>query len=77
MYGDALRVRVATPPVEGAANEAFRRFVADRLGIPISDVAVISGGTGRRKRISVSGVDHVSAMSRLLPGSDLCETRAL
>ena len=67
MHGDALRVRLAAPPVEGAANDALRRFVADQLGIQISDVVVVSGATGRRKRLSVSGMDHVSAMSRLLP----------
>ncbi len=70
MHGDALRVRLAAPPVEGAANDALRRFVADQLGIPIRDVVVISGATGRRKRLSVSGMDHVSAMSRLLPETD-------
>jgi len=70
MHGDALRVRLAAPPVEGAANDALRRFVADQLGIPISDVVVVSGSTGRRKRLSVSGMDHVSAMSRLLPETD-------
>ncbi|NDF38331.1 MAG: DUF167 domain-containing protein, partial [Proteobacteria bacterium] len=48
----------------------LRRFVADQLGIPISDVVVVSGATGRRKRLSVSGMDHVSAMSRLLPETD-------
>ena len=67
MHGDALRVRLAAPPVGGAANDALRRFVADQLGIPINDVVVNSGATGRRKRLSVSGMDHVSAMSRLLP----------
>ena len=71
MHGDALRIRVAAPPVEGAANDAIRRLVADRLGVPISDVSVVSGATGRRKRLSVSGMDHLSAMSRLLPDPDL------
>ncbi len=75
MHGDALRIRVAAPPVEGVANEAIRRFVADSLGISISDVSVVSGATGRRKRLSVSGVDRMSAMSRLLPDPDLIVTR--
>jgi uncharacterized protein YggU (UPF0235/DUF167 family) len=70
MHGDALRVRLAASPVEGAANDALRRFVADQLGIPLSDVVVVSGYTGRLKRLSVSGMDHVSAMSRLLPDPD-------
>ena len=70
MHGDALRVRLAAPPAEGAANDALRRFVADRLGIPISDVVVVSGASGRRTRLSVSGVDLVAAMRHLLPDTD-------
>lgn len=56
-HGDAIKVRVAAPPVDGAANEALMRFIADELDIPRSAVRVVSGDTSRRKRVSIDGVD--------------------
>lgn len=54
--GNALRVRVAAPPVEGAANAAMVRFLAEVAGVPKSAVRIVSGETGRRKRVVVEGV---------------------
>lgn len=51
-----LRVKVQAPPVEGAANEAVRVLIADRLRIPKSRVEVVRGETGREKTIRVEGV---------------------
>jgi uncharacterized protein (TIGR00251 family) len=48
-----LWVRLAAPPVEGAANEALLRFLAGRLGVARGDLRLLSGATGRRKRIRV------------------------
>jgi len=48
-----LWVRVAAPPVEGAANVALLHFLAERLGVARSDLRQLSGATGRRKRIRV------------------------
>lgn len=53
----ALVVRVTAPPVDGKANEAVRRLVAKRLGVPVGRVAVIQGGSSRDKLIEVDGVD--------------------
>jgi hypothetical protein len=44
-----LRVRVAAPPVEGAANEALCRLVARALGVPPGSVRIAGGASGRRK----------------------------
>jgi hypothetical protein len=52
----ALRVRVAAPPVEGAANDALLRFLADALDLPRSRLAIASGASSRHKRIVVEGV---------------------
>jgi uncharacterized protein (TIGR00251 family) len=67
--GDALRVRVAAPPVDGAANAALVRYLADLLGVPKSRVEVLAGQTGRRKRILVSGMSETEARARLTTAS--------
>src|ERR1700719_1145919 len=51
----ALRVRLNVPPVEGRANEALRRFLADCLNVPLAAVKIASGQRGRLKRIEVLG----------------------
>ncbi len=51
-----LRVRVASPPVDGAANAALVRLLADELDIPRTDVRLGGGATGRLKRIVVDGL---------------------
>ncbi|MGH7168002.1 MAG: DUF167 domain-containing protein [Nitrospiraceae bacterium] len=53
---DALKFRVAAPPVEGAANEALCAFLADLFGISRSAVAVRTGHGSRRKRVLLKGV---------------------
>ncbi len=56
LYGDALKVRLTAPPVQGKANRALREFLAERLGVPTAQVEVISGHTSRHKRVRVWGV---------------------
>jgi uncharacterized protein len=51
-----LQVRVAAPPTDGAANAALLRFLADILDVPRSCLAIASGTSSRRKRLSVAGV---------------------
>ena len=53
----ALRVRLNAPPVEGRANEALRRFLADCLNVPLAAVKIASGQRGRLKRIQVQGAN--------------------
>jgi uncharacterized protein (TIGR00251 family) len=64
-HGDAIRIRVAAPPVDGAANEAIVRFLAERLGVPRAAVRLERGATGRSKVVSVAGLDAETA-ARLL-----------
>jgi uncharacterized protein len=60
-----LRVRIAAPPVEGAANEELVRFLARVLGVPKRAVTVTAGAAGRRKTVVVRGVG-AAAVQRLL-----------
>lgn len=55
LHGDALKIRLAAPPVDGKANEALLRFVADSLGLAKSAVILKSGQTSRRKVLEVTG----------------------
>ena len=54
-HGDALKIRLAAPPIDGKANEALLRFVAETLHLPKSSVCLKSGQTSRRKVVEVSG----------------------
>jgi hypothetical protein len=56
LHGEALKVRVAAPPVDGAANEAIIRFFADRLAVPRRQVRVTRGASGRRKVVEIDGI---------------------
>ena len=51
-----IQIRVAAPPVDGAANAALLRFLASILDVPRSRLAIESGASSRRKRISVDGI---------------------
>lgn len=55
-HGDALKVRIATPPVDGAANEEVCRFFAKILGVTKSSVSVVKGTTSKTKTVAVVGV---------------------
>ncbi len=59
-----LRLRVAAPPVEGAANAALVEYVARSLGVRKSDVAIVSGDRGRLKLLELSG-DAAALLARL------------
>ena len=61
----ALRVRLRAPPVEGKANEALRKLLAQRLGVAQSAVILVSGETGRLKRIRVDGIDEAQVREKL------------
>jgi uncharacterized protein (TIGR00251 family) len=52
-HGDALKIKLTAPPVEGAANKMCLTFLAQRLGLPKSSLEIVSGHTGRTKLILV------------------------
>lgn len=53
-HDGALRVRIHAPPVEGAANEALLRWLADELGLRLKQLQLAAGATARRKKVDVA-----------------------
>jgi len=62
----ALLVRLAAPPVEGAANDALVRLLATRLRVPTRSVRIVAGERGRLKRVVFEGVSANEVRERLL-----------
>ena len=62
---DAILVRLAAPPVEGAANEALIAVIAEWLGVPRRTVQIVSGERSRRKRVAVAGLSAEQLRPRL------------
>ncbi|MCX2726260.1 DUF167 domain-containing protein [Thermomicrobium sp. 4228-Ro] len=61
----ALVVRISSPPVDDAANEALRRFLAGLLDVPYRSVTITAGARSRRKRVRVMGIRASVLRSRL------------
>jgi len=61
----ALKIAIAAPPVEGAANEAIERFLAELLEVPRRAVSIASGERGRGKRVTVAGLGRREVIARL------------
>ena len=66
LHGDALKIRLAAPPVDGKANACLIDFLADRLGRPKSAFELVSGHTSRAKRVAVDGIGPAEIQQRLL-----------
>jgi uncharacterized protein len=67
LWSDCLKIRLAAPPVEGAANRALVAFVAARLGVRQAQVELIGGETSREKTLRVQGVTVQQVRERLHP----------
>jgi uncharacterized protein len=65
-HGDAIRVKLRAPPVDGRANAALLEFLAARLGLRASALELVSGETSRLKRVAVHGLNSDDARRRLL-----------
>jgi uncharacterized protein (TIGR00251 family) len=66
--GDALKVALTAPPVEGRANEACIRFLAEFLKVPRSSITIASGQSSRNKVIRVAGLTAEQFRARLNAG---------
>ncbi|RKX47444.1 MAG: YggU family protein [Verrucomicrobia bacterium] len=54
LLGDALKIRIQAPPVEGKANAYLVKFLSRQWKIPRRDIEILSGETGRNKRLRIS-----------------------
>jgi uncharacterized protein (TIGR00251 family) len=63
MHGNSIKIRIAAPPVDNAANYALIEFIAERVGIAKRCVRLVSGATSRKKVLEIDDVsaDRVSA----------------
>ena len=68
-HGDAIKIKVAAPPVNGAANAELIRFLAGRLRVPKAAVAIVSGAGSRRKQVRIASYqgDATAALLDRLP----------
>ena len=66
LHGAAVKIRLAAPPVDGAANDALRRFLAERLCVPRASVHVVAGLSSRDKLVEVDGLSAADARRTLL-----------
>jgi hypothetical protein len=65
VHGDALKVRLQAPPVEGKANQALIRFLSESLEIPRAQLSISSGETGRNKAVLITGLSKTELLKRL------------
>jgi uncharacterized protein (TIGR00251 family) len=69
LHGDALKVRLAAPPVDGAANEALVIFLSERFAVPRRTVRIVSGAQSRAKTVEIDGLT-AEDLRRLLNQKD-------
>jgi uncharacterized protein (TIGR00251 family) len=65
--GDALKIKVHAPALEGRANEELCRFLAEALDLPRRAVTVATGNTSRQKRVQIDGLSLDEVRARLTP----------
>ena len=65
LHGEALKIRLHAPPVDGKANDALIAFLAERLDVPKARVILEAGQTSRSKRVRVVGVTAEAVVATL------------
>jgi uncharacterized protein len=66
VVGDALKLALTAPPVEGRANQAVIDFFADLFQIPRASVTIASGATSRNKVVRITGLSRMAVEQRLM-----------
>ncbi|MCX6958773.1 MAG: DUF167 domain-containing protein [Chthoniobacterales bacterium] len=65
--GEALKVKVHAPALEGKANEELCSFLAETLGLPKRSVRLLQGDTSRKKLLEIDGLTREQVVALLLP----------
>jgi uncharacterized protein len=71
VVGDALKLSLTSPPVDGKANEACVRFIAELVGVQRSAVTIISGESSRNKVIQIANVSIAQVEAALTEAAHL------
>ena len=66
VHGDAIKIKVQAPPLDGKANEVLREFLAEQLQIHTRSVEIIGGEKSRDKTVAITDVEPETARQRLL-----------
>ena len=67
LHGDALKIRLAAPPVDGKDNACLIAFLANRLGVAKAAISRLTGDTSRAKRVRIGGVASALVRKSFLP----------
>jgi uncharacterized protein len=68
-HGDALKIALTAPPVEGRANEALIAFLSALLKVPRASVSIAAGQSSRNKVVRVAGISAAAARQILEPAA--------
>ena len=63
--GEALKVKIHAPALEGRANDALLDFLAQRLGVPRRDVSLVRGDKSRKKVVRIENLDEAAVRQQL------------
>jgi uncharacterized protein (TIGR00251 family) len=66
LHGEAIKIKIQAPAMDGKANAALLEFVAEKLGIPIRQLALVAGEKSRDKMVAIQGIEEAEARQRLL-----------
>jgi uncharacterized protein (TIGR00251 family) len=66
-HGEALKIRLAAPPVDGKANAALIEFIAAKVGVGRTAVELVSGQSSRSKRLHIAGISAAAVQTALQP----------
>jgi len=70
LHADSLKVALNVPPIDGRANDALIEFIAERLNLPQSRVALLSGASSRSKVLRITGKSAAEVRAALSPTVD-------
>lgn len=65
VHGEDIKIKLTAPPVDGAANEACQRYLANILGVALGRVQIVSGQTSRHKLIRIEGLSRAEVIAKL------------